>query len=978
MDTSFIFINIIAFLCFAMKFIAFCSAERSREMNVWIALLLDLALWSGGVLLMRLDVYPGYKTWFYVSLLALFCIAILVYSYVYEVADANRPVERHIWIFGTLIILAISATGFILEPPSKVVDSAGKISLAFSTDWKIFIPFVFFSAMELSTIRMYRRILENKSKSAPGVNELIIGCAIIAFGCLAQALPGNVFPCDALCGILFAVLISISIYKRRMFSTTLILSSGLLVALTSAVLALTASLFFSHLNDFLTRIKFNFTDTETETFILLSMLMFTAIGIFSKLLHIIFNAQEQQSSKIKKYSDYVSRTLIVDDILEETIRVILSQININKMYVCRRENDEFVSFYSTQHNDKGNIRISVDNPCVKYMNRGKNHIVLKEFETNPLYRAAWKDERDVFDEYGIVGICALKDNEKIIGLLLITEKAKGASYSYSDFSFLNTVCSVASMALKNAILYERVAEREHLFSSMTAYIPTVILIKQKNVPSFCFISANTEEVLGLPYEYFVTHTPPDALIENVGEEKANRIFSEFSNAPQSGYGFDIPFIRPDDNSERTIRCAFSKVISDGMVTHYVYVLSDISADIETRELLRSSVEIAQKSSRAKGEFLSHMSHEIRTPMNSIAGLTYLAREHLGESEDKVLTDYLEQIDQSSHYLLNLLNNIMDMSKIENQLYEIRKEPFEITKVIDEVCAIYSMQMQAKGVEFAHSVKGVKNKNLIGDEIALQKILNNLLSNAYKFTPAGGQVKFFATQRYVADTSVVMHFEVSDTGIGISEEFVHKIFEPYTQELVSESNNATGTGLGMAICKNMVDMQGGNISASSNVGEGTKFVVDIPYLICNNIDEDQVVELDYSVLSGKRMMVVDDVAINTMITRKLLEKYGVIVECAENGKAAVDMFSENGKYYYDCILMDIQMPIMDGYAAAAKIRSGKTDYAENIPVIAMTADAFLNDSGNAVRDNFDGYIFKPVSPDKLYEKLILLFTERADS
>ncbi len=977
MNTSYIYINIVASLCFTMMFIAFFAAERSREINAWIALLFDLTVWSAGSLFMRLDLYPSYQFWYYVSLLALFSIAYLVYNYVYQVANGRKPLLRWLWLIGTVIILVISATGFFLAPPDKIVNALGNVVFSYNSDWRILIPIVFFIAIIGSIVMLFFKILREKGKKAPGVNELIIGCVLLGIGNVIQILPGNTFPWDTLCGILFVLLITLSLHKRRMFDTSMLISGTLLVVEAAVLCVIAAALFFPRVCDFFRINGRGNVDPNTAAFIFLTAMICIAVYSFKAMLNVVFNDQELQSDRIKQYSDNVSQTLSVDDVLKETIKVIQTEVKVTQLYICMLVDGKFVPVKSAMPLKPANFAINVDNPCIRYLQNVENHIVLKEFESNPLYKSIWKNEREVFAENEIVSICALKDNEQVIGLVLLTEKDKGVAYNYSDFAFLNTVCSVASMALKNASLYEQVAEREHLFSEMTAFIPNVILIKKKNVPELCFISANTEKVLGLPYEYFTKHSAVEALADCIGQDEADRIIREFAEAPDTGYGFDMPFTRPDDHTEHTIRCAFSKIISDGVISHYVYVLSDISMDIQARELLRNSVEIAQKSNKAKGEFLSHMSHEIRTPMNSIAGLTYLAKEKLNDDNDSELSGYLDQIDQSAHYLLNLLNNIMDMSKIENQLYEIRKEPFEIDEVIDEVCAVYIPQMQAKGIEFICSADGVERNNLIGDEIALQKILNNLLSNAYKFTPTGGQINLFATQRYVGSETAVMHFEISDTGIGISKEFVDKIFEPYTQDSIATGINNSGSGLGMAICKNMVDMQGGTISAISNVGEGTKFIVDIPYGICKNSKQaNEKTKLDYTILNGKHIMVVDDVAINTMITRKLLEKYGVTVDTAENGEEALEKFGFNKDYYYDCILMDIQMPVMDGYKAAAAIRSTKSRYAATVPVLAMTADAFLNDAGNnAARRHFDGYIIKPVSPDTLYEKIIQLFTER---
>ena len=503
----------------------------------------------------------------------------------------------------------------------------------------------------------------------------------------------------------------------------------------------------------------------------------------------------------------------------------------------------------------------------------------------------------------------------------------------------------------------------------TRSVPNVIFIKDKHEETFSFVSANTERVLGIPTEYFTERTAKEALYECLGEEVSSDMLEALTVRGEESYYCDVPFITRNDHREITVRCAFLPIVSDCVVSHYVCVVSDISADIETQALLKASVELAQNSNKAKSEFLSHMSHEIRTPMNSIAGLTYLARELASPENQTELCGYLDQIDQSSQYLISMLNNIMDISKIESSKYELHYEEFDITNVINEVYAVYGAQMSAKKVSFELDSTGLKEGTVIGDEISLRKILNNLLSNAYKFTPSGGSVSLTVSQKKKSEKSTVVSIIVSDSGIGISSEFIDRLFEPYSQEISDNGSKYVGSGLGMAICKSMVDLLGGTIDVASTIGEGTTIVVEIPYKLANLKNEELAPEaIDCSALEGMRVMVVDDVTINTVITRRLLERKNIIVDCAENGQKAVELFESKPDHYYDCILMDIQMPVMDGIEAAAEIRGIKKRYAPVVPIIAMTADAFLNENHSGDMNDFNGYILKPVSPDGLYGKL----------
>lgn len=966
MNVAYIYVNLAAFLCFILMFIAFFAAEGGKELRAWKLLLADIVLWSGGSLFMRLNIYPGEAFWYYVSLLALFSIAFLVHNYVCQFANAKPTVSRMVWLAGTIIILLITPTGFFLAPPVREVNELGREFFTYTTGWQIAIPCVFFMVIVASIIKLFKKVIFDQGSSAPGVKELIIGCFMLALGNIVQILPGNTFPWDTLSGVVFAIMITVSLYKRRMFNSKLLISSSILTTVSAVTLLVAAAYFFPRIKLFIENHGVKLFSAEIETFALLSIALYIIVLSFSKLLKAVFTVQDAMNARLNNYSEKVSKTLDIDSVLKETVRVIRSHIRVNQVYICLLQNGEYVPACSATPLKPAAFSVSTDHPCIKYFETGENHLVLKDFEANPLYKSIWGSERDMLNEFEVSSICALKDGENIFGLVMLSEKEKGTSFTYEDFSFLNTVCSIASIAVKNAALYKQVAEREHLFSSMTEFIPNVILIKPKGEDRLSFVSANTQRILGITYDELANKPAKQLMLENLGEEETARAFESLSKDSGLPYSCVLQYKRPDDLREISVRCVFSPIFSDGLISNYVCVVNDITEDIAAQELLKNSVELAQNSNKAKSEFLSHMSHEIRTPMNSIAGLTYLAKEIAEKGDNNEITEYLCQIDQSSQYLLSLLNNIMDMSKIENEKYELHNSVFNVNDILDELYSVYAAQMTAKQVDFSLDVEDFRYASIFGDEISLRKILNNLLSNAYKFTPAGGSVLLRASQSMTPDRKVLMHFEVMDTGAGVSDEFKLHIFEPYTQEVSSTGAKSAGSGLGMAICKSMVDLQGGNISMESELGKGTCFYVDIPYIL-HEIEVTEHEEIDFSVLDKKRIMVVDDVMINTLITKKLLENKGVIVDCAENGQKALELFESKNDFYYDCILMDIQMPVMDGIEASSEIRAVKKRYSALVPIIAMTADVFMSDFRNG-NSNFTDYVIKPISPDELYEKL----------
>ena len=274
MNVSYIYINIAACLCFSLMFVAFCAAEHSREMRAWLILLGDMVLWSGGSLFMRLNVFPSYQFWYYVSLLALFSIAFLVYNYVYQFANIKNPLERLVCFIVTLVILAVSATGYFLAPPELSINENGMAVYTYSMDWKIAIPTVLLLLIVVCIIKMFRRILEEKGKKAPGVRELIIGCFLLAFGNIIQILPGNNFPWDTLFGTAFAIMFILSLYRRRMFDTKQVISSSILVLASVVMCVIAAAYFFDRAAGFMAKFGGHLGNPETETFVLLAVVLF--------------------------------------------------------------------------------------------------------------------------------------------------------------------------------------------------------------------------------------------------------------------------------------------------------------------------------------------------------------------------------------------------------------------------------------------------------------------------------------------------------------------------------------------------------------------------------------------------------------------------------------------------------------------------------------------------------------------------------
>ena len=418
----------------------------------------------------------------------------------------------------------------------------------------------------------------------------------------------------------------------------------------------------------------------------------------------------------------------------------------------------------------------------------------------------------------------------------------------------------------------------------------------------------------------------------------------------------------------------------------------IREEEKRRALLETAAKQAEAANRAKSEFLSRMSHDMRTPMNAIQGMTALALMNIDDRER--VKDALEKIGTSSRHLLRLINSVLDMTKIESGHMVLEAVGFRITVLMKEIFNVFEMTAEEKGISLTTNTDGVEHNRVIGDMDRLRELLVNIVGNAIKFTPEGGSVSISVeeTGETVSDLERYV-FVVEDTGIGMSPEFVERIFEPFAREEGEEAAKIEGTGLGMAIALNIAQLMGGDISVSSERGKGSKFVITV-YLELPDygevLDVEGVVELDgdsetrsddFGVLNvnafresshqGKRALVVDDVEINRMIAVELLKNVEIEADSADNGKAALDNLLAEEPGRYDIVFMDVQMPIMDGYEAAKAIRAaakdGRPDLAE-IPIVAMTANAFVEDVHRAVDAGMNAHVSKPIDLQELADVL----------
>ncbi|MCF0222469.1 MAG: response regulator [Fibrobacter sp.] len=389
---------------------------------------------------------------------------------------------------------------------------------------------------------------------------------------------------------------------------------------------------------------------------------------------------------------------------------------------------------------------------------------------------------------------------------------------------------------------------------------------------------------------------------------------------------------------------------------------------EQMNRLQQALVAAESANKSKTVFLNSMSHDIRTPMNAITGFTNLAQKHVENKE--LVVDYLGKIAVANAHLLSLINDVLDMSRIESGRVHLNEKPESVSTIVSELKTIVHDDVRSRSLTLNVEQQGFSDRFVLCDKMRLKQILLNILSNAIKFSKEGGRIDFAVKELDFSESGrVTYEFVVRDTGIGMSEEFISRIFQPFERETTSTVSGIQGSGLGMSITKNLVDMMGGNISVKSCPNEGSEFVVQVCFKEAvpaeksteSPAEKTKVCEglVKTNQFAGKRILLVEDNEMNRMIVLHLLRETHVEIDVAENGKIACQKVEENVPGYYDVVLMDIQMPVMDGYTATRNIRDMENPLRANIPIVAMTADAFEAEREKALSVGMNGHIAKPV-------------------
>lgn len=414
------------------------------------------------------------------------------------------------------------------------------------------------------------------------------------------------------------------------------------------------------------------------------------------------------------------------------------------------------------------------------------------------------------------------------------------------------------------------------------------------------------------------------------------------------------------------------------------IMQRITERIQENKDLEAKLIAVEQSNRAKESILSSVSHEMRTPMNAIVGLTVIALKNPELPEET--REQLVRIDASAQHLQCLINDMLDMGSMESGKLTLKEGPFSLCELVEQINAMITVQCNEKSLEYSSSVgEGVAGR-YVGDADKLRRALLNILQNAVKFTHSPGAVSFAVELAAAGDELRTLRFLVSDTGIGIDEEFVPTMFDVFSQEDATTTNRYGGSGLGLAITKSIVDLLGGTIDVETQKGEGTTFAVTVDLKVCEE-DEDEATAAhtptaipaaaastdasELADLSGRRVLIVDDIDVNAEILEDLLDLEGVMCDRAENGQAALNTFAQSEAGTYDAILMDLRMPVMDGFEAARAIRALDRDDARCVPIVAVTANTSQEDQRRVLESGMDEHLSKPVDVDKMYHTLQVL-------
>ena len=628
---------------------------------------------------------------------------------------------------------------------------------------------------------------------------------------------------------------------------------------------------------------------------------------------------------------------------EDTVRKIETQLG---RYL---ENSEmFKNIISSKHT----ISDEQFNQLASYMKKNKNVIEAYELAPNGIIEKAYP----------------LKGNEKVIGMntLELPERQKEANIARKSGEYTIAGPYELKQGGTGALLFDPIYINDG---------------NEKKFWGFSFLVLNWDAFLeelevdkleDATYHFKVWkegNKGKHVTIMSCGHSSLNHTLSVACEVPNDTWYFEIvPFQGWIPMSYKIFGSIVSVLVAILLSMGYWQIILRREKEAVYAKQIEKVATEAQHANQAKTRFLFNMSHDIRTPMNAIIGYTQLLENNLDNKKQAM--DYISKLKSSSTILLSLINYILEMTQIESGKLDLKKEIGDLDDLVKNINVVVEPLIKEKKLHYSYHLE-IKHHHIICDKTKLREIVLNILSNAIKYTPEGGNIELLIQEISFENNKVKYHFIIIDNGIGMKEDFLPHIFEEFAREKTSTESKVPGVGLGLPIVKSLIDMMNGTIQVESKLNKGTKFTVELSFLTSlqvENVNERNTSTLDFS---GKHILLVEDNELNAEIGIELLNTFKVIIDLAKNGEECIKILEKMPEGYYDLILMDIQMPIMDGYEATKIIRSFNNKNAQ-IPIIAMTANAFEEDRKHALQLGMNEHLAKPVDIEKLKDVLTKYF------
>ena len=620
---------------------------------------------------------------------------------------------------------------------------------------------------------------------------------------------------------------------------------------------------------------------------------------------------------------------------EDTVRKIETQLG---RYL---ENYEmFKNIISSKHT----ISDEQFNQLASYMKKNKNVIEAYELAPNGIIEKAYP----------------LKGNEKVIGMntLELPERQKEANIARKSGEYTIAGPYELKQGGTGALLFDPIYINDGNEKKFWGFSILVL-----NWDAF-LEELEVDKLEDATYHFKVWkegNKGKHVTIMSCGHSSLNHTLSVACEVPNDTWYFEIvPFQGWIPMSYKIFGSIVSVLVAILLSMGYWQIILRREKEAVYAKQIEKVATEAQHANQAKTRFLFNMSHDIRTPMNAIIGYTQLLENNLDNKKQAL--DYISKLKSSSTILLSLINYILEMTQIESGKLDLKKEIGDLDDLVKNINVVVEPLIKEKKLHYSYHLE-IKHHHIICDKTKLREIVLNILSNAIKYTPEGGNIELLIQEISFENNKVKYHFIIIDNGIGMKEDFLPHIFEEFAREKTSTESKVPGVGLGLPIVKSLIDMMNGTIQVESKLNKGTKFTVELSFLTSlqvENVNERNTSTLDFS---GKHILLVEDNELNAEIGIELLNTFKVIIDLAKNGEECIKILEKMPEGYYDLILMDIQMPIMDGYEATKIIRSFNNKNAQ-IPIIAMTANAFEEDRKHALQLGMNEHLAKPVDIEKL--------------